>query len=419
MNTNFGDIDDFSATLENIDDLDVYAILEKMKFGDRVERKIEKMNNLNIINIGKTGVGKSTIINAVFCRNLAKTGIGRPVTQHCQLYSIPDSPITIYDSKGLETGRDNTTILEEIYNRVKTQNSSENINDYIHICWYCVLDGGNRLDQNEVETIKKLRQIIPVIIVITQSVGGHRTNDFINEIKKNFDANFVNIIPIMALPKVEESDFGQMNIKSHGLDKLVKTSYELLPESVKKTFAAYQQSSIELKSKHAFRACTIYSGAVAAAAIQPLPIADTPIMIGIQIAMTVNITACFGLKPSNFNFKTILSGLGGPFAAAVVGRTLVSLLKLIPGIGTGAGIAINAATGATITFAIGSVYTKVLSSVVKNNGKIDEAEMIEALNEAVKNVDMGAMKKEWEKNKNSYSKSEAEQILLEVKKDID
>jgi uncharacterized protein (DUF697 family)/predicted GTPase len=400
-----------------IGDLDVEAILGKINFGDRVEKEMKKMENLSIINIGKTGVGKSTIINSVFCKSLAKTGIGRPVTTHCVAYSIPDSPITIYDSKGLETSGDNTAILNEIYNRLKLQNSSANTKEYIHICWYCVLDDGNRLDKNEVEIIKKIRQMIPVIIVITQSVGGTKTSDFINEIKKDFTDNFIDIIPIMAVPKIEESEFGQMNIKSHGLDKLVEKSYELLPESVKKTFAVYQQNSIQLKTKYAFTACTLYSGAVAAAAFQPFPIADAPIMVAIQIAMMVNITACFGLNPSNFNFATVISGLGGPFAAAVVGRTLVSLLKLIPGIGTLAGGTINAATGSSITFAIGSIYIGVLSSVVKNNGKIDEAEIIEALNKAAKNVDMNAMKKEWEKNKNNYSESEAKQILEETKKD--
>jgi predicted GTPase len=140
-----------------IGNLDIGSILDKIDFGEQVEKEMKKMNNLNIINIGKTGVGKSTIINAVFCNDLAKTGIGRPVTPHCHAYSIPDSPITIYDSRGLETGKDNTSIFDEIYERVKMQNSSANTGEYIHICWYCVLDGGNRLDGNEVDIIKKLR----------------------------------------------------------------------------------------------------------------------------------------------------------------------------------------------------------------------------------------------------------------------
>jgi uncharacterized protein (DUF697 family)/GTP-binding protein EngB required for normal cell division len=401
-----------------IDDLDIGSILKNFKnFDEQVKLEVKKMKNLNIINIGKTGVGKSTIINAIFCKNLAKTGIGKPVTPHCEEYSIPDSPITIYDSKGLETGEGNAAILDEIYNKIKDQNSSHDTNEYIHICWYCVLADGKRLDGYEIETIEKIRKTIPVVIVLTQAVGGDKTKEFVNGIKKCFN-DAPDIIPIMAFPKTEESDFGQINIKSHGLDKLVEKSYDLLPGSVKKTFAAYQNSSVQLKIDSAMKAVVLYSGAVAAAAFQPLPIADAPIMVGIQIAMMANITVCFGFNPENFNFKTILAGMGGPFAAAVVGRTLVSLLKLIPGIGTLAGGVINASTGASITFAIGSIYIGVLSSVVRENGEIDAAQLIEELKRAAKTVNFGEMKKEWEKHKDSYSKSDALMISEEAKKDI-
>ena len=42
--------------------------------------KIKNLNTLNIIVAGKTGVGKSTLINSVFKEKLADTGMGTPVT---------------------------------------------------------------------------------------------------------------------------------------------------------------------------------------------------------------------------------------------------------------------------------------------------------------------------------------------------
>ena len=49
---------------------------------DAIGEKIRNLNTLNIIVAGKTGVGKSTLINAVFRDNLAETGMGKPVTDH-------------------------------------------------------------------------------------------------------------------------------------------------------------------------------------------------------------------------------------------------------------------------------------------------------------------------------------------------
>lgn len=47
-----------------------------------IVEKIKNLNTLNIIVAGKTGVGKSTLINSVFKEKLAETGMGKPVTTH-------------------------------------------------------------------------------------------------------------------------------------------------------------------------------------------------------------------------------------------------------------------------------------------------------------------------------------------------
>lgn len=41
-----------------------------------IAEKIKNLNTLNIIVAGKTGVGKSTLINSVFKEKLADTGMG-------------------------------------------------------------------------------------------------------------------------------------------------------------------------------------------------------------------------------------------------------------------------------------------------------------------------------------------------------
>ena len=51
---------------------------------------------------GATGVGKSTLINTLLGAEVAKTGLGEPVTQNTLRVETEGSEFVFYDSKGLE-----------------------------------------------------------------------------------------------------------------------------------------------------------------------------------------------------------------------------------------------------------------------------------------------------------------------------
>lgn len=68
--------------------------------------KIKNLHTLNIIVAGKTGVGKSTLINAVFKDKLAETGMGKPVTTHMRKITKKGVPLAIFDTRGFELGKE-------------------------------------------------------------------------------------------------------------------------------------------------------------------------------------------------------------------------------------------------------------------------------------------------------------------------
>lgn len=89
---------------------DIFANISKI-----LEEENNKLKPVNLVITGKTGTGKSTLINAVFREEMAQVGTGRPVTQHTKLYQKDNIPLRIYDTKGLELGQSvQASTMEEI-----------------------------------------------------------------------------------------------------------------------------------------------------------------------------------------------------------------------------------------------------------------------------------------------------------------
>ena len=67
-------------------------------------QSIININNekVNIIVAGKTGVGKSSLINYIFGEEVAEIGNGKPVTQEIEEYVMKKDNITLFDTKGIE-----------------------------------------------------------------------------------------------------------------------------------------------------------------------------------------------------------------------------------------------------------------------------------------------------------------------------
>ena len=74
------------------------------EFIKKFNQEMNEMGHANLIITGKTGVGKSTLINAAFREDIAKTGIGTPITDtgDVRWYEKKDFPLRIYDTIGLE-----------------------------------------------------------------------------------------------------------------------------------------------------------------------------------------------------------------------------------------------------------------------------------------------------------------------------
>ena len=340
-----------------------------------IGERINNLNRLNIIVAGKTGVGKSTLINAVFRDKLAETGIGKPVTNHLQKLTKKGMPLTIYDTRGFELGKTvQNEVKEEIISTIVHGRAANDINEAIHCIWYCINTASNRVEPEEIEWLRELSNEdnvaqVPIIIVLTQSVSKKHT-EAMRSILKEENLNVVQIVPVLAEDYEIDEDFTK---KSFGLDTLIQIMGEALPEELMDTLQNVQIACLEEKKRRARAAVATATVAAAGEGATPIPIADCAMLIPTQIGMIASITVIFGFdvnKSVIAGFVTSTIGAGG---ATVLGKTVVtSLLKFIPGAGTLAGSAISAGTAGVITAALGEAYIAVMELIYKGQMTIDD-----------------------------------------------
>ena len=160
---------------------------------------------LNLLILGKTGVGKSSLLNALVGKEVEETrSASKPVTKRGIFpheAEIDGKKVIIHDSWGLEVGKDEE--WEKIINNaLKEKGIDKDIKDWFHSVTYCIQAGGDRIEDFDLKIIKKfLDDKYNVIVALTKAdqINEEKEEQFINTIKK--DAGIDTVVSISANPE--------------------------------------------------------------------------------------------------------------------------------------------------------------------------------------------------------------------------
>lgn len=341
-----------------------------------INERIRNLKHLNIIVAGKTGVGKSTLINSIFRENLADTGIGMPVTSHMKQYGKKNYPLSIYDTRGFELGKDaQKEVKQEILDTIRCGHAAKDINKAIHCIWYCINTASDRIEPEEIDWLRdfaeenKMTQV-PVILVLTKSFSKKNAKQMRDYIL-NENLSVCQIVPVLASDYEIDEDY---TVKAYGLDTLIEVMTQVLPDELQDTLQNVQIASLEQKKRRAHAAVAAATTAAFGEGFAPIPFADAALLVPTQVTMIASITAIFGLNVSRSIITGFVSSTIGAGGATILGRTIAAnLVKLIPGAGTAAGGMISGATAGLLTTALGEAYIQLMTAVYK--GELKAAEL--------------------------------------------
>lgn len=349
-------------------------------FSAEQEKAKQRLGHANILISGQTGVGKSTLINAVFRVPLAEEGTGKPVTKNVQRYDVAGVPVTIYDTPGIELGHAKKDVIRD-YTKTIADSRKGGPDIVLHVAWYCIDAGQTRVQDYDAEIVRALAAEVPVILVLTQCIDDQRA-DALEE------AIVAEKLPIEGSPVrtlARERRVAGHTIPQRGLEELVERTNDILPEAVRRAFINAQGVVIRLKANQARAVVGASSVAAAGIGAVPIPVPDAAVLMPVQLGMLASINAIFGMDMGSDRAVNLIRGLVGQGGVTVVGRQIAAnLLKVIPGVSV-----INASVAAALTAALGEAYIQLCSEMLRRGAAgtpMPDADMLPFLLDAYRNA---------------------------------
>lgn len=337
------------------------------------------MERGNVLVIGNSGVGKSTLINAVLGEDSAKAGYGiTGTTKELEIYENDNVPFRVIDTIGFEP-----TFIKEhkaIYavRKWSKDAAKEGKEDnQINVIWFCVDGTAKKLFPKTIQTLSKATAMwknVPIIVVITKSYSVKDRAENMEMVQnafatqKKYAKNLKQIIPVVAsIFELNDTAYAP----PEGIAELIDATNNLMPEGIKA--GAQDIAQFKLNRKRFFAQGVVGASATSAAIVGavPVPVPDALILAPLETAEVNAIAKIYSIKNDDKSkefFNTIVE-IGTISLAA---KTLINALKGVPI----AGPVLNAIIAGVIVVALGEGTIYAFEQIYLGKKTVEDIEWV-------------------------------------------
>nr|WP_231264040.1 GTPase [Helicobacter pylori] len=264
---------------------------------------------MNILLMGATGMGKSSLINALFGQEVAKAGAGKPITQHLEKYVDEEKGLILWDTKGIEA-KDYQNTMESLKKEMEDSFKTDDKEKMIDVAYLCVKETSSRVEEREKELLSLTKEWnIPTIVVFinTQEKAG---DAFVKEAQKiiNEEWGFGGFVRAYVRVNSVAFSFRDMEVPVEGLKELVDETKKCLIDAKKNKqnhFLLIQKANIQARKQAMIDASKtiihVASGVAGADGLIPIPFSDALAIAPIQAGMIYKMNDAFGVKMASLN----------------------------------------------------------------------------------------------------------------------
>ena len=346
------------------------------------------MERGNVLVIGNSGVGKSTLINSVLGDEKAKTGYGSSgTTDKLEIYESEEVAFRIIDTVGFEPslvkGWKAINAVKK-WSKESAKNGKED--SEINVIWFCVEGTSSKLFPKTIKDLSKataMWETVPIVVVITKSYSVPERTQNIEMVsnafakQKRYSKNLKHIVPVVASTyTLNNTAFAA----PEGLTELIDVTNELMPEGIKA--GAHDIYNFKLKRKKGLAQSIVALSTTAAVTVAAVPIslADALILSPIEVAQINGLAQLYEINKGE-DSKQFLNSIVEVGTVSTAAKAAISTLKAVPGINIAASV-LNAIIAGAIVAAIGEGCIYAFEKVYTGEKSIEDIDWVKKVMES-------------------------------------